>query len=123
MPAMVQKTNGGGGLVRLVLLVSLVMLTAPRADADRTLEEALVVVAAGADLASTEIAIARGAEETNPLGQERWQRIALKSGVTVGILALARKLGDDRGKWIRLTTMGVWFGATGWNISVTLRTP
>lgn len=53
---------------------------------------------AGLDLVSTEVALARGGIERNPLGQTRAARIALKVAGTSALVWADRKLGPR--KWV-----------------------
>lgn len=109
----------------ILIGASILFLLASPARADRKTEEILMVVGAGADLISTEVALSRGLEEWHPLGQKRWQRIAIKSVSVVSVTYLARKLekhGHDRwARVLRYAHIGVGFGAASWNTHVTIR--
>jgi len=95
------------------------------AAADQKTEEILLMTAAASDIISTEWALAhRDVVELNPLMQSPISRIAVKAGVTTGLILLARKFDRDgrhgAAKCIRWPAIGLWMGATGWNISVSI---
>jgi hypothetical protein len=78
-----------------------------------------VPIAAGADLATTEIALQRGLVEVNPLMQNRGTRITLKLAATGLIVWLCEKLEEDghdtAAKWLQWITVGAWGGAATLN--------
>lgn len=75
---------------------------------------AIYGLGAAADLASTELALARGARELNPLSQQRGSRIAVKlagaAGLTVADIYLQRT--GHRG-WVRGLRIGMTVLAVG----------
>lgn len=109
------------------VLLGFILLSGASAFSDQKLEETLLAVSAASDIVSTELGLRRGAAEANPLGREAWQRIAIKAGATGGIIAIGRYL-DRRGhpgsaRLLRLSTISLWFSATGFNVAVTMRMP
>jgi len=80
-----------------------------------------VPLAAGADLATTELAISRGAVEQNPLPglQTSSGRVAIKALGTVFVVWLCERLeagGYHRGaEFLKWGTVALWGGAAAWN--------
>jgi hypothetical protein len=85
----------------------------------------LLILSAGADIASTEYGISRGLYEANPLMQRREVRICAKAGVTtVQILAANHLESSGHPGWanfVRATGISLNLAATGWNVSATVR--
>jgi hypothetical protein len=86
-----------------------------------TLMLALMLIASGADLVSTEYAISSGyAAEGNPLMRSRQVRLAQAIGVPVAAYFLTR--GKPRvAKWVCIVHVGIHSAATAWNVSVIVR--
>ena len=101
----------------------LLLLLGTPVSADQKLEEVVLISAAAADLISTELALSRGgAQEANPLLENRAVRISAKAASTALILLLARKLQENHPKLastLRWTGVAFSAGATGWNVSMT----
>lgn len=80
-----------------------------------------VPIAAGADLVTTEILIARGGHEANPWGpmQTTAGRVGLKATVTAFVLWACEWLestGHPRiSRWVKWTAIGTWGAAATWN--------
>jgi hypothetical protein len=104
------------------LLVLLMVLIAGLCSAcSARSQEIAVVGAATADLVLTETALANGGTEANPLMENRAARIAGKAAATTLVVLLARQLEDEHPKLasvMRLSTVGVWAGASVWNMTV-----
>lgn len=85
-------------------------------------QEIGVVGAAAADVISTEVALANGGTEANPLMVNRTARIAVKSGTTAAVVLIARELeesGHTRAASIlRMSIFTMWMGAAAWNLAV-----
>jgi len=80
-----------------------------------------VPIAAGADLVTTEIAIAHGATEINPVMESTALRISMKALASVLVVWLCNKL-DAQGhkgwsNFVQWFATGAWAGAAGWNLS------
>lgn len=86
-----------------------------------TLPEIGVGLAAGADLASTEVALRRyGLVEGNPALQEPAVRLLAKAAITTGVIAgsqaLRRRGRHGTAKAVCWTAVGIWAGAAAWNV-------
>jgi hypothetical protein len=84
------------------------------------LSSALLVVSAGADIVTTELALSRpGFAERNPAMQSRAVRVLSKAaaaGVTEAIARHFEHTGHKRAaKITRWTAIGLWGGAAIWN--------
>lgn len=110
----------------LVVAITVIAGAADVHAQDRGTQETLILIAAVADIASTEYALNHvGIKEGNPLLGNRAVRIVGKAAATGVILWATRSLESDghpkAAKVLRLMTAGVWFGAAGWNVSLTVR--
>jgi len=86
-----------------------------------------VPIAAGADLVTTELAIAQGATEINPVMRHTALRIGAKALASVLVVWLCSKL-DAQGhkgwsNFVQWFATGAWAGAAGWNLSQAVKTP
>lgn len=107
--------------MRLVLAFSLVLVTSSVCSGWDRYETALVASTA-ADFITTEIGLARGVHEANPLMRKRGVRIATGAAQVVLFDLLYRKLRKDGhdgwAKALILMPTVAHFGAAGWNVSV-----
>jgi hypothetical protein len=86
----------------------------------------LAIMGAGSagDLISTELGLASGAQELNPIAQNRLVRVGLKTGTTIFVWWLAERC-DEEGhekiaKIMRWTHIGTNLGVTSWNVYITI---
>lgn len=80
-----------------------------------------VPIAAGADIATTEVALSRvGYVEANPLLQERSVRISVKVAAVAIVLWLEHSLRTSghtsAAAWLQWIATGLWSGAAAWNV-------
>lgn len=99
--------------------LALVLALLPAASSADGLRLGVLGVAT-ADLAMTHVGLSAGGRDLNPMVRGHGSAVAVKAGMTMGVLLLDREFrrrGHDRGaKVLKVATIIVWGSCAAWNM-------